>query len=76
VLRRSLLVALVGVGLGLGLAILLGKAIRGMLFGVSAGDPVTLLAAASILFATAALAAWIPARRAARVDATVSLKAE
>jgi putative ABC transport system permease protein len=76
VLRRSLMVSLVGVTVGLGLAVLLGKAIRGMLFGVSAGDPVTLLAAASILFATAALAAWIPARRAARVDATVSLRAE
>jgi len=76
VLRRSLMVSLVGVTVGLGLAVLLGKAIRGMLFGVSAGDPATLLAAASILFVTAALAAWIPARRAARVDATVSLRAE
>jgi len=76
VLRRSLVVSLVGVVVGLGLALLLGQAIRGMLFGVSAWDPTTLIAAALVLFVTAARAAWIPARRAARVDATVSLRAE
>lgn len=76
VMRRTLLVAVVGVAGGIGVAVLLGQALRGTLFGVDAGDPSALLAAAVILFVTAVVAAWIPARRAARVDATVSLKAE
>jgi hypothetical protein len=76
VLRRSLVVAGIGVLAGLALALALGKALGGLLFGVEAGSPPVLLAAAGFLFGTALLAAWLPARRASRVDATVSLKAE
>ena len=45
------------------------------LYGVTAADPVTLVGATALLVATALLASWRPARRAARVDQTVALRA-
>lgn len=76
VLARGLGIALVGVAVGLVIAYALGQALRGLLFGVSAADPLTLVAAAALLLVTAGMAAWIPARRASRVDAAVSLRQE
>ena len=49
---------------------------KGLLFGVAPGDPVSLIAAAAVLALTAVLAAWIPSRRAARVDPMVALRYE
>ena len=46
------------------------------LVGVTAYDPPTLAAAAALLAVTAAIACWIPARRAARVDPMVALRYE
>jgi ABC-type antimicrobial peptide transport system permease subunit len=60
---------------GLGVSILVGRAFRGLLFGVPPADPGTLAGAALVLVGTALVAAWIPARRASRVDAVVSLRA-
>jgi ABC-type antimicrobial peptide transport system permease subunit len=47
-----------------------------MLFGVRANDPVTLAAAAGALVLVAVIAAWIPARRTAKVDPMVALRYE
>jgi predicted permease len=76
VLVRGLALAVVGLGAGLGLSLLFGRALRGLLFAVDPGDLASLGVASAVLLLTAALAAWLPARRAARVDAVVSLKEE
>jgi putative ABC transport system permease protein len=47
-----------------------------MLYGVSAADPLTIIAATLLMISVAALAAFIPARRAAQVDPTVALRYE
>lgn len=74
VLRRGVGITMVGIVAGLGVASGLGWALQGLLFGVRRAEPAVLMAAASILFSASALAAWIPARRASRVDAAVSLR--
>lgn len=48
--------------------------VRGLLFGVSPHDPLSLAAAIGVLGLSAVLAAWLPSRRAARVDPAVSLR--
>jgi len=73
---QGLALTLVGIGTGLAIFALTARFLRSLLFGVSAGDPLTLGAAALALLAVAALASWIPARRAARVDPATTLKAE
>jgi ABC-type lipoprotein release transport system permease subunit len=55
---------------------LVARFLKSFLFGVDATDPVTLGAAALALVAISALASWIPARRAARVDPAGALRAE
>ncbi len=62
------------VGGGLGLAV--GVALRSQLFGVEPADPVTFVAVAGVLALVAGAASVVPARRAARVDPVVTLKAE
>jgi len=73
-LLRGMLIAGAGITLGLVVSYGMGRALRGLLFGIGATDPSTLVLASLALLATAALAAWIPARRASRVDAVVSLR--
>jgi putative ABC transport system permease protein len=69
---------LVAAGLGLGLlgALASGRLLESRLYQVSATDPLTLGAVATFFAAIAALACWIPARRAAKVDPIVALRAE
>lgn len=68
----------VGIGVATGLAgsFALARTIRGLLFEVSPTDPVSLITALIVLVVTAALAAWIPAYRAARVDPVIALRSE
>ncbi len=67
---------LVGVGLAAGLltAALLSRSIARMLFALAPVDPIVFAAAAATLLAVAVLAAWMPARAAARVDPIVTLR--
>jgi ABC-type antimicrobial peptide transport system permease subunit len=74
VIRGALALVAIGVALGLAAAAGLARLVETLLFGVSGTDPVTFVAAAVILIAVGLLAAYLPARRAARVDPTTSLK--
>ncbi len=65
-----------GSAAGIALALMAGKAVSGMLFGVHPGDPWLLAEALVVLGATALGAAWLPARRAASVDPLVALRHE
>jgi putative ABC transport system permease protein len=75
-IRRALVLAFTGIVFGIWGAWLLGHAMRGMLFGVTAFDPVTFAGVALLLGTTALAASYLPARRAARTDPLVALRAE
>jgi ABC-type antimicrobial peptide transport system permease subunit len=68
--------ALIGVAIGALGALAGGRALASQLYGVSASDPATLAGVAVTLVAVAALASWLPARRATRVDPVVALRVE
>ena len=55
---------------------MLGKVLRGLLFGVTASDPFTFLAVGALILAVAAIAGFFPATRAARIDPARVLAAE
>src|SRR4029453_17011241 len=76
VLRQGLAVCLAGMGLGLAGALAATRFMQRLLFGVHGADPVTFAAVFVGLAAVALAACYVPARRAARVDATISLRAE
>ena len=76
VLRETLLLTFAGLAVGLPCALAASRLLGNMLFGVSASDPATLAIVAITLAAVAALAAYIPARRAMRVDPMVALRYE
>lgn len=76
VLREAVALAIVGSIAGLGLALAAGQLIRERLFGVTAADPVSLTVAMAALAAVALVAAWAPARKAARVDPVEALRVD
>ena len=76
VLREGLRLAMLGAVLGVAAAALASRAVEGLLYGVSALDPVAFVGVPLLLVAVAALAVWIPARRAAAVDPVGALKSE
>jgi predicted permease len=65
-----------GVAIGLAATVLAASAIDGFLFGVEPTDPAGFVGIALLLLAVAALASWLPARRATRVDPVKALRAE
>lgn len=75
VLLRGLALTACGVALGFGLYAFAAPFLRVFLYGVTVSDPVTLVAATFVVVATASLASWLPARRAARVDPLEALRA-
>jgi ABC-type antimicrobial peptide transport system permease subunit len=76
VLRQGLTLSLVAITVGTGAALLLGRVMERLLFGVEARDPLTFAAVAAILLAAAFAACALPARRATRVDPTTALRAD
>ncbi|MGA9246987.1 MAG: hypothetical protein WBV87_01975, partial [Candidatus Acidiferrales bacterium] len=65
-----------GLAVGIPVALGLGRFLSNLLFGVRAADPATFTAVALLLFAVATLAAYVPARRATRVDPMIALRHE
>jgi ABC-type antimicrobial peptide transport system permease subunit len=76
VLRQVTGMAVIGVVLGAAAAAIFGRAAQSLLFGVEAADPLALAAAAVVLTAVVIGAAYIPARRASRVDPMTVLRYE
>jgi ABC-type antimicrobial peptide transport system permease subunit len=74
VLRRGVTLGLLGVGFGLVVSFGLATALQSLLFGIAPTDPTTFVIASVVLVASAGLAAWLPARRAGRLDAATSLR--
>jgi putative ABC transport system permease protein len=67
---------LIGIGVGLAGAVIAARALGALLYGVTPTDPVTLAAVAVLLSVVALLAAYLPARRAARLDPIVALRSD
>jgi putative ABC transport system permease protein len=75
-LRQILVVVAAGATIGLAAALVLTRAMSGWLHGIASTDALTFAAVVLAIVVTAAVAAWIPARRAARVDPMVALREE
>lgn len=76
VLRGAMVMVGGGLVVGLGVALVAGRMVESMLFGVRANDPVTLGVVLATLVATAFLAALVPAVRSTRIDPMITMRAE
>jgi putative ABC transport system permease protein len=76
VMKQGLSLALLGMALGLTGAVALARLLERLLYGVSATDAPTFIVIALLLLAVAALACWLPARRATKVDPMIALRHE
>ncbi len=74
--RESLGMAAIGLGLGIPVAVLVARALRSMLFGLSPLDPIAFCLALIGITTVALVASYIPARYAASVDRLKSLRAQ
>ena len=76
ILTQTMTLAAIGVAVGLPLAWMAAKAIQGLLYGVVSSDPVTFGGVVTVVAIVAALAGYLPARRASRIDPVLALRAE
>lgn len=76
VMRRGLTLAVAGIAIGVAGALAMGRAMAGLLYGVTGADPLTFVGVALLLGAAVMLACYIPARRATRVDPMIALRYE
>ncbi len=76
ILRERIVLTATGAGVGLVAALLLSRVMESLLFGVTRMDPTTWIGAVAILGVTTVIAAWIPARRATRVDVSSILNTD
>ena len=76
VLKEVAVLALLGIALGLPSGYGLGRLVESQLYGLTARDPLTFAVATAVLVVSAALAGYVPAARATRVDPMVALRYE
>jgi len=76
VMRRSLTLAMAGIAVGLGASLYLTRFLQSLLFGVKATDAAAFAGAGAVLLGVALFAAYLPARRASRIDPAVVLRSE
>jgi len=76
VVGQAMILAVAGIAIGAAGGVLLTRLMRGLLFDVEPGDPLTFVAVAAVLAAVAAAASYLPGRRAAGVDPVVALRAD
>lgn len=75
VIRKTLRLALIGIGAGLAGSLVVARLIASLLFGTAPIDPQIFAAMAVLLFAVALLAGYLPARRASRIDPVIAIRA-
>jgi predicted permease len=76
VMRETMIMVVVGVLIGLGAAIATTRFVESMLFGLTPRDPLTIAMGVAVMLVVAAIAGYIPARRASRVDPMEALRHE
>jgi ABC-type antimicrobial peptide transport system permease subunit len=76
VIRESIALVAIGAVLGLPLAFAAGRSLMSFLHGVNPVDPVSFAQATALLVVVAGLAAYLPARRASRIDPMTALRSE
>ncbi len=76
VVRRGVVLTVLGLAIGLVGAFLVTRVLAGVLFGVSPTDPASYIGISLVLFAVGLVASYVPARRAARVEPAVALRYE
>jgi predicted permease len=74
ILLRTLGLAALGLAVGMTASRALSSVLGSLLFGVTSGDPITFIGMGTVLIAVAALAGYVPARRASRIDPMVALR--
>jgi ABC-type antimicrobial peptide transport system permease subunit len=76
VLRQGMTLSLIGIAIGVAGAVVATGSLSTLLYGITRLDFITYLSVIAMLLAVSALACWLPARRAARVDPAITLRAE
>jgi predicted permease len=76
VMRESLVMVAIGLGVGLGVALAAGRLITSLLFGLAPTDAITLMMAVAVMAGVSAVAGYLPARVASRVDPMIALRCE
>jgi predicted permease len=75
-MRESLTLVAIGLAAGIPLSLATERLVHDLLFGATTGDPLSVMTAAGLLLGSATLAAYLPARRASRVDPVIALRYE
>jgi predicted permease len=76
ILREALILASIGIAIGLPVVLALTRLIRSTFFGIKPHDPMTIIGSIILLLSVAILSAWIPARRAAKIEPMEALRYE
>jgi putative ABC transport system permease protein len=76
IVGQAMLLVAISMAIGLLGAFMATRLLSSMLYGVAAWDPITFASIGTLIAAVAFLACWLPARRAARVDPVIALRAE